>query len=682
MALIEDFPAEDMLPVDGEGASDDQAVWEWLTDAPAEKNLLDLLDASDVANLGKRVCEEYEIDCRSRKAWKDRLDRAQKLAALEKDEKNYPFPKAANIKYPLIMTAALRFNADAYPALVPPGDIVKARINGKDANGAKKIRAAIVAETCSWQLRNEIESWEADTDKLLMDLAIAGTMHRKAWYDPSEGRRCIKLLAPGALVVNDGVPSLKSAPRLTEEIELYPDEVEGRVRSGLFKGGDWRDVDGDEEEDDSLAPMVFLEQHRRHDLDGDGYPEPYIVTVHKASQTVVRVVANWRPDEVMVNAEGEVVKIDPVTYYIDYHFMPGVSGGYHSIGLGVLLGDLSETIDSLLNMLADAGHMQTMGSGWIGKEARLGVGSKPFKPGEYRNVPSTGMEVRSAVVERQIAPSPVLFQLLGMMIDSARELANVQNLQEQSQRSNQPATTTVVLAEQGKAIYTAIFKRIFRSLKQEFTALAKMNAETMTPDQLSRFMDETGPEGEPIELDPRAVFDLADMDIEPVADPRAVTSMQKMAHAQLLREMGATGEIDRGAATIRVLDAAGVPDAEDLIPKPDPAQQQVQATVMAEQIKGVQLDNVKKQGEAMKAFAAAALSETEIMLKRAEVAKAVAEGMSEDMLAPLDAALKEAQAFKARASGILDLEKAGEANRAGTDGMGGASDNAPGVGRS
>jgi hypothetical protein len=32
---------------------------------------------------------------------------------------------------------------------------------------------------------------------------------------------------------------------------------------------------------DRDKPHEFLEQHRYWDLDEDGYPEPYIVTVHK-----------------------------------------------------------------------------------------------------------------------------------------------------------------------------------------------------------------------------------------------------------------------------------------------------------------------------------------------------------------------------------------------------------------
>ena len=682
MALEEAFELPgDMEPEGGEGAPADMQedrteVERWLMEAPAQVNLIDVLDLSDVSALGVTALKEYEIDDKSRADWFGWMERAQKLASMVKGEKNWPFKGAANIKYPLIATGALRFNADAYPAIVPPGDIVKAKVNGGDSTGAKRARGERVAQMTSFQLRSEIENWERDTDSLLMQIAIAGTMHRKVWFDPTLGKRCIKLLPPGALVVNDGAPSLAMAPRVSEKIELYPDEVEGRIRRGIFRKGDWKE---DGEEEDSLAPLCFIEQHRRHDLDGDGYPEPYVVTVHESSQTVVRVVANWRPEDVTMDAgTGDVIEIKARNYYVDYHFMPSLTGGYHSIGLGVLLGDLSETIDSILNMLADAGKMQTLGSGWIGREGRLGGGRKPFEPGEYRNVSVTGQELRSAIVQRDVQPSAVMFQLLGLMIDAARELANVQNIQEQSQRSNQPATTTIALIEQGKAVYSAVFKRIFLSLKREFTALAAINAETLDPEEYSRFCDKLDEQGQPAMLDPRQDFDLSDMDIEPVADPRAMTSPQKMAQAQLLMELSGTGRVDPGEATNRMLEAAGVPDVEALAPKQDPAQAQVQSIVMGEQIKGVQLDNLKKQADAMRAFADAEESRADLMVKRA---KMIADGLSEDMMRPLEAALKEAEIFSTRAKGILDLSNAGRTDRAGRDGMGGTPGDAQGGGR-
>lgn len=670
----DDFPAA--VEPAAEPERDDRAeAIAWLMRAPEEVNLLGVLAEDDVTALGSRVKVEVEIDKTSREAWFKRLDEGIKRADLSKEGRKAPWPGASDVKYPLIMTAALKFNAQAYPALVPPTEIVKCAVHGADNTGQKAARAARVSAHMSHQLRNSIRGWEEATDKLLLQVAIAGTMHRKTWLDPGSGEIRSRLLRPGALIVNDDVASLAQAPRLSEEFELYPDEVQTRIRSGFFRGGEWTESD-DADADDTLAPLKFIEQHRRHDLDGDGYPEPYIVTVHAASDTVVRVVANWQPDDVVVNAQsGEVVSIPPEVYYTDYHFLPSVTGGYHSIGLGVLLGDMSKSIDAAINRLNDAATMQTLGSGWIGKEARLSSFMAPHRPGEYKRVSVSGGDLRNGIVERDVQPSPVMFQLLGLLIEAARELANIQDIQSQAQKSNQPATTTVALIEQGMAVYTAVFKRIHLSLKAEFAQIAKINARYLPPEVYAAFHDvqaEAQPPAMPgmppqamqQAVSPQADYDLRDMDIEPVADPRAVTSPQRMAQAQLLMDLSETGAVDRGEATKRLVEAAGIPDADKLAPQPDPMAEhmaKLNAAMAEANLQAMQADVLKTGMEAGKI-------EAEIRKVMAEAGKTGAEAHSEAALLPLEAALKAAQALQARVKAMMDANNgpAADARRSGS----------------
>jgi chaperonin GroES len=48
-----------------------------------------------------------------------------KLATQVVEKKTYPWPNAANVKYPLLTTAAMQFAARAYPALVPGPRLVQ-----------------------------------------------------------------------------------------------------------------------------------------------------------------------------------------------------------------------------------------------------------------------------------------------------------------------------------------------------------------------------------------------------------------------------------------------------------------------------------------------------------------------------------------------------------------------------
>lgn len=252
-----------------------------------------------------------------------------------------------------------------------------------------------------------------------------------------------------------------------------------------------------------------------------------------------------------------------------YHFLPSMDGGFFGTGLGLLLGDISESVNSIINMMMDAGHMASLGGGWIGQELRLKGGSNRFQPGEWKQIPATGNDVRAAVVPMTFpGPDATLFQLLGLLIEAGREVASVKDIMTgDTGGKQQTATTTLALIEQGMMVFSASYKRIYRSLKQEFRMMCRINAATVSPQQYMQFHDE--------QCDPQMDYHLADMDIAPVADPRSVTKMQETAKAQVVMQMADAGLVDRQEGARRILEATSIPDVEALLPKPDPMQQQI-----------------------------------------------------------------------------------------------------------
>ena len=618
-------------------------------------NIAAELDQSKLGEISQRVLSDYEIDKTSMEGWTARMEKGIELAALVKEEKTYPFPRAANVKYPLVTSAALQFNARAYPAIIPADQVVKTVVHGKDPGGEKAARADRVSSFMSFQLTSEIEEWEEETDKLLMTLPITGTMERKWWYDPVQKRPRCRMLEPGAFVVNSKVKTLSDAPRCTEELTLYPAEIKTRVMTGQFVEFDFGD------DDDKQAPEEFIEQHCRIDLDEDGYEEPYIVTLHKESQTIVRIVADFEERDVTFEMTQEPVEImapafDPMTgtqimapqitmqevpsrvlsirrgtYFVPFKFMPSIDGGYHGTGLGLLLSDISDTVNSIINMMLDAGHMASLGGGFIGSEFRIKGGSQRFNPGEWKLANETGTNIRESIVPLTFpGPDGTLFQLLGLMIEAGKEISSTKDIMTGDAQRQMTATTTLALIEQGMMVFSAAYKRIFRALHQEYRLLAKINAQTLEPERYNAFHDMmvAGEDGQmqQVMLDPAADFDLTDMDITPVADPRSVTNMQEMAKAELLQNMAAQGMINPAAAADRVLRAAQIPSLEELMmPPPDPMQEQMaqaQAMMGMEMMKAdltqklVEIDLKLAQIESEKADAMKKVSEAEVAQTR------------------------------------------------------------------
>lgn len=556
----------------------------WAIETP---NIATDLEADKLTLIAQQCLADHEMDKESMSEWRKQMDRGIELATLVKKEKSYPFDGAANIRYPLITSAALQFNARAYPAIVADDKVVKAKVWGKDPQGMKAARAERVSSYMSFQLSSRVPEWEPETDKLLAVLPIVGAAQRKWWFDPVQGRARCRLIDPGKLIVNAKVKDMTDAPRVTEEIPLYPTEIKSRILSGQFREFEYTD-----DAEDKQGPQDFIEQHTRLDLDEDGYEEPYIVTVHCDTQTVVRIVADYAEQDVKYKTETvtePVESIDPVTmmptvqmvqrqvntgilsitrgtYFVDFSFMPAMDGGLQGTGLGLLLGDISEAINSIINMLIDAGHFASLGGGFIGSEIRIKGGSQRMRPGEWKLIPGTGNDMRSAMVPVTFpGPDATLFQMLGLLIDAGREIASVKDIMTgDTGTKNMTATTTMALIEQGMMVFTAAYKRIFRSLKREYQLVAGLNAKYLNAEEYTKFLDE--------QADPAADFDLSDMDIEPVADPRSVTRMQEMATAQLVMQMAEQGLVDRGEAMRRVAQAASIPDTEALMPKPDPMQ--------------------------------------------------------------------------------------------------------------
>jgi len=390
----------------------------------ASPNLAGNMSDADLGMLANAVMEGYDIDKASMADWEERMQRGLDLAMLVKEEKTYPWTGAANIRYPMITSAALQYNARAYPAIVPSTDVVKVSVQGAD-DGKKAARAKRVSSFMSWQLKVDSREWERGTDQLTLQLPIVGDVFRKLWWDVTTNRVRTQIRIPGKhVVVNNNATTLATAPRVSDIVELYPHQVKTNFLSGRFV-----EITLPGRPDDDHSPECFIEQLCRHDLDGDGYPEPYIVTVHKDTQKTVRVVAAYDVDTVRIDGQ-RIIAADPVPHFIHYQFMPSMDGGLLGTGMGLLLGDVSETINSTLNMVMDSAHLASLGGGFIGTQNfRIKGGTNRVRPGEYKQVNFQGDDIRRGIVNLDFpGPSPVLFQILGMLIESGREITSVSNV--------------------------------------------------------------------------------------------------------------------------------------------------------------------------------------------------------------------------------------------------------------
>lgn len=637
------------------------------------------LPEGQLAEIGARAHREYEVDENSRSDWKTRMKDALDLAMQVTGEKNYPWPNAANIKFPLVTTAAVQFAARAYPAIVNNRSVVKGQVRGEDEGvpatdpqsgqpvmdpqtgqpawqvepGAKRERAERVARHMSWQLLDEMEEWEEDTDLLLHVLPILGCCFRKTWFDPAMGRCRSEMITPDKAVVNYKAKSLATAPRITQRFDLYPYEIEERVRSGLYLECEYGPT-GETNDDD--APHCFLEQHRWLDLDDDGYPEPYVVTLHEETHKVVRIVARFDAEGVFVNDRGEVAKIEPVQYFTRYLFMPAPDGGIYGVGFGALLQPLNEAINSTINQMLDAGHLQNTGGGFIGYGLKIRGGNLRFAPGEYKRVQTIAGGIRENVVPLTFpGPSATLFSLLGLLIEAARDISSVKDIMTGDEGPpGEAAARTLARIEQGMKVFSAIYKRIFRGLKHEYAKLFRLNRLYLDERVYFTLLDTP----EAVALDD---YQSDDLDVVPVADPNMVTDAQRMAQAEFLLQFLGDPYFDPRESRKRVLDAVGMPDGDKLLVQELPPDPEIAAKAdeMEVRKREVEIKAQAQQVDAEKSLAEVAEIKSRVILNLAKAEHESDKTEIETLSTLLDSILeRRRQAIEiAKASDATDLKK-------------------------
>lgn len=541
-------------------------------------NVADLIDDKALAGWGQDVLRDFEEDFSDNSAWRAQREAAMKATTQTDEKKSTPWPGAANVKYPLLTTASMQFSARTYSAIVPGKTIVRAMVTGDDPEDAKRQRGERVAEHMSYQILEEIEGWEDDMDALLTALPTDGQQFKKVYWDFEHGRPCVELIPADKVTVAPGTRDIETSPRVTICFERFPREVEGRVRLGRWRklpeGQRYYDEEGDERHE----PVEFLEQHTWLDLDEDGLSEPYIVICDRKNGNVARIEPRYGLEDVLVTEEGEVVSVEATPMLVPYRFMPDPEGGYFGIGFGKLLHPINATVNSILNQLIDAGTLANTQSGFIatgsltprsGKTRAQIPQMNALQPGKFQPVNATGASLRESIYHVQFpGPSPVLFNLLGLLIDAGKDIASIKDING-DQPANMPATTTLALIEQGMKLFTSIQRRIHRSFRKELKLIYKLNARYLDPQQYARVLDVQG-------ANAQADYAEDDFDIAPVTDPAMASDQVKMARAQFLMQfIGAPG-VDPVAVYRRVWDAAGVEDADELLMKPDPAQQALQ----------------------------------------------------------------------------------------------------------
>lgn len=548
-------------------------------------NIAEYLTNSDLAKIGSECSDGFENDKNSRAEWERKTKLSMELALQVSEQKTFPWSGASNVKFPLVTIAAMQFHARAYPTLIPNNGIVKCRVIGDDPNGVEAARANRISSHMSFQILEEDEDWEEEMDKSLLHQAIVGCSFKKTYYSPQEGHNESQFVLAKDLYVSYYTTSLEYAQRVTQVLYFNENDLYERFYSGLFL--DWNrsskpQSDGEDvlEESrdnsqgltrppyDTTTPYEILEQHCFIDLDGDGYREPYIVYLRKDTGLVLRIVARFFEESITYSPKDKkrILRIEPEQYYTKYGFIPSPDGGFYDLGFGSLLGPLNESINTAINQLIDAGTLSNTAGGFLGRGVKFKSGDNQFKPFEWKRVDSTGDDLRKGVFALPVRePSDVLFKLLGLLIDYGNRIGMATDPQVGvNPGQNTPAETSRNSLQEGQRIFNAVFKRTYRSLKEEFRKLYRLNS-LYLPDEVSYYAISTGGNQKALAAD----YAQSPKTIVPAADPNMISDSMKQQQAMMLKAAAAqTPGYDMYQVERKFLESIQIQDIEKVFPDP------------------------------------------------------------------------------------------------------------------
>jgi hypothetical protein len=388
-----------------------------------------------------------------------------------------------------------------------------------------------------------------------------------------------KFVPADELIVPYTATSLDDAEAVIHTVKISENELRKQQVAGFYRdvelgspGTDTngeltkkeRELEGTKKTGKNEDVYTLLECHVNLDLEGfedvgedkepTGIKLPYLVTVEEGSRSVLSIRRNYAPDD---------TKKNKIQYFVHFKFLPGL--GFYGFGLIHMIGGLSRTATAALRQLLDAGTLANLPAGFKQRGVRVRDEASPIQPGEFKDVDAPGGNLRDAFFPLPYKePSPTLLQLLGVVVQAGQRFAAIADMQVGDGNQGAAVGTTVALLERGSRVMSAIHKRCYAAMKNEFKLLGKIVAQYLPPEYP---YDVVGGERNIKQTD----FDDR-VDVVPVADPNIFSMSQRITLAQTQLQIATSNPQLHNMYQIyrNMYNAIGVKDVDAVLPPPPP----------------------------------------------------------------------------------------------------------------
>ncbi len=552
-------------------------------------NLAEHLPDDVLGRLGSTLYQNYQDYKNSRKDWERSYREGLDLLGFKYDQRTEPFQGASGATHPVLAEAVTQFQALAYKELLPAEGPVRTQILGVPTP-EKEQQSQRVKDFMNYQIMEKMKEYEPDFDSMLFHLPLAGSAFKKVYYDEATSMACSKFVPADDLIVPYTATSLDDAESIIHRVQISENELRKQQVAGFYRDIELKpglmnetEVERKERELEGQTKgreediFNLLECHVNLDLEGfedmgeDGEPTgikmPYVVTVEENSREILSIKRNYEVGDPLKK------KID---YFVHFKFLPGL--GFYGFGLIHMIGGLSRTATAALRQLLDAGTLSNLPAGFKQRGIRIRDDAQSIQPGEFRDVDAPGGNIRDAFMMLPFKePSQTLLALMGVVVQAGQRFASIADLQVGEGNQQAAVGTTVALLERGSRTMSAIHKRIYAALKQEFKLMSRV-FKLYLPQEYpydviggQRMIKQT-------DFDDR-------VDILPVADPNIFSQTQRISLAQSELQLAQSNpQIHNLYQAYRnMYEALGVKDIDKLLKRPqvptpkDPALEHIDA---------------------------------------------------------------------------------------------------------
>jgi len=540
-------------------------------------NLADFVDERELGYLSSTLHQNYQDYKSSRKDWEKSYTQGLELLGFKYENRTEPFSGASGATHPVLAEAVTQFQALAYKELLPANGPVRTQIVGVQTP-EKTQQSNRVKDFMNYQLMDQMKEYEPEFDQMLFYLPLAGSAFKKVYYDDLLERAVSKFVPADDLIVPYTATSLDDAEAIIHRIKISENELRKQQVAGFYRDVELKpghdnitDVEKKEMElegtvktgrDDDI--FTLLECHVNLDLEGfedvgpDGEPTgiklPYIVTIEENSKEILSIRRNYEQND---------PKKSKIQYFVHFKFLPGL--GFYGFGLIHMIGGLSRTATSALRQLLDAGTLSNLPAGFKQRGIRIRDDAQAIQPGEFRDVDAPGGNIRDAFMTLPFKePSATLLQLMGVVVNAGQRFASIADLQVGDGNQQAAVGTTVALLERGSRTMSAIHKRIYSALKNEFKILSRV-FRLYLPAEYP--YDVVGGQ----KMIKQSDFDDR-VDILPVADPNIFSQTQRISLAQTELQLAMSNPQMHNLyqAYRNMYEAIGVKDVDTVLIRPQP----------------------------------------------------------------------------------------------------------------